>query len=465
MTEFAANNFQEPPMPLDAFAPSRRAFLSQVGAGVGGLGLAGYLAQTAAAEQTRAPHFAPRAKRVIFLFMAGGPSHLDLFDPKPMLAKYAGQRPPAADLRTERVTGGLMPSPFAFKPGGKSGIPVSDLLPRLREKVDDLCVIRSMVASNPNHSPAASFLATGRIDSAHPGVGAWVNYGLGSVSQDLPGFVSLGTGFGQTAFERSAYLPGEFQATRVSSRSTDPERMIRYLRNRQLDRDAQRGQLDLLQSLNSAHASANRHDPQLEARMKSMETAFRMQFAAAEAFDIRKEPQSVRDEYGPGEFAAGCLLARRLVERGVRFVQLSLGDWDHHARIKADIQKSCDRIDRPTAALLTDLKRRGLLDDTLVIWSGEFGRTPVSEAGDGRDHNPFGFSSWMAGGGVKAGTITGATDDFGFKAVENRVSVHDFHATVLHLLGVDHEKLTYRHAGRDFRLTDVSGRIVSEVLA
>ncbi len=450
-------------MTADPLAPQRRAFLSQLGVGVGALGLSGFLSHAAAAESAPRTHFPAKAKRVIFLFMAGGPSHLDLFDPKPILSKYAGQRPPAADLRTERVTGGLMPSPFAFKPGGKSGLMVSDLLPKLREQADQLCVIRSMYASNPNHSPAANFLASGRIDASHPGVGAWVNYGLGSESQDLPGFVSLGGGFGQAGFERSGYRPGEFQATRVSTRSSDPERMIRYLRNPELDKTRQRQQLDALQALNKSHAAA--HDPQLEARVKAMETAFRMQFAAGDAFDVRKEPKSVRDEYGTGEYATGCLLARRLVERGVRFVQLSNGGWDHHNRISAEIKKSCDAIDRPTAALLADLKRRGLLDDTLVIWAGEFGRTPVSEAGDGRDHNPFGFTAWMAGAGVKGGTTYGATDELGFKAVDGRVSVHDLHATVLHLLGLNHEKLTYRHAGRDFRLTDVEGRVVNEVLA
>ncbi len=450
----------------DPFATHRRAFLGQLGAGVGMLGLSGYLSQAVAAEAVPGKaHFAARAKRVIFLFMAGGPSQLDLFDPKPLLAKYAGQRPPAADLRTERVTGGLLPSPFAFKPGGKTGLMVSDLLPKLRERADDLCVLRGVYATNPNHSPAANFLASGRIDAVHPGVGAWVSYGLGSENADLPGFVSLGSGFGQAGFERSGYLPGEHQATRVGGRSQDPEKMIRHLKNPTLDRERQRAQLDALQELNRAHAEANGRDPQLEARVKAMETAFRMQFAAGEAFDIRREPQSVRDEYGPGEFAAGCLLARRLVERGVRFVQLSLGGWDHHARISADIKKNCEAIDRPTAALLGDLKRRGLLDDTLVVWAGEFGRTPVSENGDGRDHNPFGFTAWMAGGGVKAGSVYGATDELGFKAVDGRVSVHDLHATVLHLLGLDHEKLTYRHAGRDFRLTDVHGRVVTEVLA
>ena len=445
----------------------RRAFLGQLGQSVGLLGLTSYLTGAAAADAPAgpAPHLAPKAKRVIFLFMAGGPSHLDLFDPKPALARYAGQRPAAADLRTERVTGGVLPSPFAFQPGGRSGLPVSDLLPHLRERADDLCVIRSVHAANPNHSPAASFLATGRTDSAHPGVGAWVSYGLGTENRDLPGFVSLGGGFGQAGFERSGYLPGRHQATRVGTRDPDPERMLRHLRNPALDRGRQRDQLDALQALNRAHAAAHAHDPQLEARVEAMETAFRMQFAAGEAFDVRREPQAVRDEYGPGEFAAGCLLARRLVERGVRLVQLSLGGWDHHARINADLRKFCGIIDRPVAALLGDLRRRGLLADTLVVWGGEFGRTPVSENGDGRDHNPYGFTVWLAGGGVKGGHAHGATDELGFKAVDGRVSVHDLHATVLHLLGLDHEKLTYRHSGRDFRLTDVSGRVVREVLA
>ena len=454
------------PTAADPMSTHRRAFLAQLGAGVGTLGLSGYLSHALAADALPGrAHHAARAKRVIFLFMAGGPSQLDLFDPKPLLAKYAGQRPPAADLRTERVTGGLLPSPFAFKPGGKSGLMVSDLLPRLREQADELCVLRGVYATNPNHSPAANFLASGRIDAVHPGVGAWVSYGLGTLNADLPGFVSLGSGFGQAGFERGGYLPGQHQATRVGGRSQDPEKMIRHLRNPALDKDRQRAQLDALQELNRAHSAANGRDPQLEARVESMETAFRMQFAAGEAFDIRREPQAVRDEYGPGEFASGCLLARRLVERGVRFVQLSLGGWDHHARINADLAKSCEQIDRPTAALLGDLRRRGLLDDTLVVWAGEFGRTPVSENGDGRDHNPFGFTVWMAGGGTKAGHVHGATDELGFRAVEGRVGVHDLHATVLHLLGLDHEKLTYRHAGRDFRLTDVHGRVVAEALA
>ena len=452
---------------VDPFGPTRRSFLRELGASVGLLGLTSYLqAAEASTASSGKPHFKPRAKRVIFLFMAGGPSHLDTFDPKPALTKHAGQRPGGADLRTERVTGGLLPSPFPFRPGGKSGLPISDLLPNVRECSDELCVLRSVYAINPNHSPAANYLATGRIDAVHPGIGAWASYGLGSENADLPGFVSLGGGFGQTGFERSGYLPGQFQATRVSSAEADPEKMIRHLKNPTLAPDDQRRQLDALQSFNKSHAAANGNDPLLEARVKAMETAFRMQTAAGEAFDVRREPVRVREAYGNGEFARGCLLARRLVERGVRLVLLSLGGWDHHARINEELKKKCSEIDRPIAALLKDLRcSRGLLDDTLVIWGGEFGRTPVSEGGDGRDHNHYGFTMWMAGGGVKGGLTYGATDEFGFKASDGKVSVNDLHATILHLLGLDHEKLTYRYSGRDFRLTDVSGRVVTEILA
>ena len=452
----------------DPFGPTRRSFLRELGGSVGLLGLTSYLhAEAPAATPATAgtPHFKARAKRVIFLFMAGGPSHLDLFDPKPTLEKFAGKRPGATELRTERVTGGVLPSPFAFKPGGKSGLPVSDLLPGVRECADELCVLRGVYASNPNHSPAANFLASGRIDASHPGIGSWVSYGLGSQNAALPGFVSLGGGFGQAGFERSGYLPGQFQATRVATAETDPEKMIRHLKNPSIAPEDQKRQLDALQSYNRSFAASNGNDPQLEARVKAMETAFRMQTAAGEAFDIRRETQTVRESYGTGEFARGCLLARRLVERGVRFVQVSLGGWDHHANIGAELKKKCAEIDRPIAALLKDLRQRGLLDDTLVVWGGEFGRTPVSENGDGRDHNHYGFTMWMAGGAVKAGTVYGATDEFGFKAVDGRVSVHDLHATVLHLLGLDHEKLTYRYSGRDFRLTDVHGRVVKEILA
>jgi hypothetical protein len=407
------------------------------------------------------PHFVPKARRVIFLLMAGGPSHLDMLDPKPAIAKHAGQRPDGVALRTERVTGGLLPSPFAFQKCGRSGIEVSELLPELRGCVDDLCVLRGVHGSNPNHGPATNFLISGRIDQTHPSLGAWVSYGLGTENQNLPGFVSLGNSF---ASSRNGYLPGEHQGTPIDLDKPSPDQMIRHLGNPKLDRARQERQLEFLRQSNANHLADRGEDALLEARIRAMETAFRMQAAAPEVFDVRKEDEATRKLYGEGKFANTCLLARRLVENGVRMVQVVNGGWDHHSDISKEIRKKSREIDQPIAGLLIDLKRRGLLDDTLVIWGGEFGRTPVSENGDGRDHNPFGFTMWMAGGGVKGGQIHGATDEFGFKAVEGRVGVHDLHATILHLLGLDHEKLTYRYSGRDFRLTDVSGEVVREIL-
>ena len=400
---------------------------------------------------------------MIFLLMAGGPSHIDMLDPKPEIARQAGKRPGGVDLRTERVTGGLLPSPFAFEKCGSSGIDVSELLPNLRDCVDDLCVLRAVHGSNPNHGPATNFLLSGRIDQVHPSLGAWVSYGLGTENSSLPGFVSLGNSFNAAA--RNGYLPGEHQGTPIEIDRTSPDQMIRHLRNAKLDRKAQERQLEFVRLSNAAHLADRGDDALLEARIRSMETAFRMQAAAPEVFDIRKESESTRALYGEGKFANACLLARRLVENGVRMVQVVNGGWDHHADIGKEIRKKCKEIDGPIAGLLTDLKLRGLLDETLVIWGGEFGRTPVSENGDGRDHNPYGFTMWLAGGGVKGGYVHGATDEFGFRAVEGRVAVHDLHATILHLLGLDHERLTYRYSGRDFRLTDVSGAVVREILA
>ncbi len=446
----------------DAFPPipaSRRDFLRSLASGVGGLGLASFLgAEGALGDEIARPHFPARAKRVIFLLMAGGPSHIDMLDPKPAIAKHAGQRPDGVALRTERVTGGLLPSPFDFKPGGESGIEVSELLPNLRGRVDDLCVLRAVHGSNPNHGPATNFMVSGRIDQVHPSMGAWVSYGLGTENRDLPSFVSFGS-------SRSGYLPGEHQGTPIEFDRPTPDRMIRHLRNPKQDRASQERQLEFLRQADAEHLAGRGPDPLLEARIRSMETAFRMQTAAPKVFDIREEDAATRELYGQGKFADSCLLARRLSENGVRFVQVVNGGWDHHANINAEIRKKCAEIDRPIAGLLSDLKRRGLLDDTLVVWGGEFGRTPVSEAGDGRDHNPFGFTMWLAGGGVKPGHVHGATDEFGFRAVDGRVGVHDLHATILHLLGLDHEKLTYRYSGRDFRLTDVSGEVIRPILA
>jgi hypothetical protein len=400
---------------------------------------------------------------MILLFMSGGPSHIDLFDPKPSIRKFAGQRPGSANIRTERVTGGLLPSPYGFRKCGESGMDIGELLPHLQRCADDLCVIRSVYATNPNHGPATNFMVTGRTDPIHPCIGAWVSYGLGTENKDLPGFISIGrAGFGSA---RNGYLPGEHQATTINVDRAAPSQMIRNLKNPRIDLEQQRRQLEFLREVNGPHLAERGFDPLLEARIRAMETAFRMQTAAPRVFDIRQETKATRALYGEGSFADSCLLARRLVENGVRFVQINNGGWDHHEHINKEIANKSREIDQPITALLTDLKQRGLFDETLVVWGGEFGRTPVSENGDGRDHNPHGFTVFMAGGGVRGGTVHGATDEFGFRAVENRVSVHDLHATILHLLGVDHERLTYRYSGRDFRLTDVSGEVIKPILA
>ena len=443
---------------------SRRQALGSLAGGFGSLALADLL-HTAVAGETVQPHFAPRAKRVIFLFMAGGPSHLDLFDPKPEIARYQGQRPGSVQLRTERVTGGLLPSPFAFQKCGDSGTEISELLPRLQRYADDMCVVRSLHGVNPNHAPAANHLFSGRIDQIHPSLGSWVSYGLGHENASLPGFVSMKNGATASRYVRNGYLPGEHQATPIDTRSTDPAKMIRYLRNSRLDRDRQEQQLEFIRSLNARHTQERQGGADLEARIQAMETAFRMQFAAGDALNLATETKATREAYGEGWFANACLVSRRLAERGVRYIHLEHGNWDHHENISTSIRRQAAQIDQPIAALLGDLKQRGLLDETLVVWGGEFGRTPVSENGDGRDHNHYGFSVWLAGGGVRGGMVHGATDEFGFRAVENRVSVHDLHATLLHQLGLDHEQLTWRYSGRDFRLTDVHGEVVEPILA
>jgi hypothetical protein len=452
---------------------SRRSFISTLGGGLGSVVLADLLAgkadgaDGAASPHRVGPHFAPKAKHVILLFMTGGPSQVDMFDPKPLLKKYEGQRPAEVDLRTERKTGGLLPSMFKFKKHGQSGIEVSELLPNLASTIDDLCIIRSVYSFNPNHEPGRNLFFSGIMTSMRPTMGAWVTYGLGTENQNLPAFVVLSPS-ANSLWTSSGFLPAEYQGTLFNNAESDPEKMIRFLRNNTLDATAQRAQLDAIQALNWTHAESFGVDDFLEGRIKSMETAYRMQFTASDVFDIRKEPESVRAEYGTTPYANGCLMARRLVESGVRYVQVHHGpgqQWDDHENLEKGLRQRCPDMDRASAALIRDLKRRGLLDETLVIWGGEFGRTPVSEKGNGRDHNPYGFTMWLAGGGVKAGLVYGATDEFGFKAVEKQVSIHDLHATVLHLLGLDHEKLTYRYAGRDFRLTDVYGNVVGDVIS
>ncbi len=452
---------------------SRREMLTRLGGGFGSVALADLLTRPAGAAVPglyAGPKMPGRAKHVIMLFLAGGPSHVDMFDPKPALEKYAGQRPSSTNLRTERETGGLLPSPFKFQQHGKGGVEVSELLPQLASVIDEVCVIRSMYTFNPTHTPARSLFHTGSILATRPSTGAWVSYGLGTENENLPAFVVLNGGPGGGSggsLSRSGFLPAEHQGISFNAAEVEPEKMIPDLRNRWSDAAAQRSDLDAIQSLNRSFGESFGPDDYLEGRIKSMEAAYRMQFEALDVFDVRKESEATRAEYGANPFGNGCLLARRLVERGVRYVHINHGvgqAWDDHSKIDKNLRERCPDMDRAAAALIRDLKRKGLLDETLVVWGGEFGRTPVSESGTGRDHNPYGFTMWMAGGGIKGGLAYGSTDEFGFKAVANRVSIHDLHATILHQIGIDHTRLTYRYAGRDFRLTDVFGDVVKDIL-
>jgi hypothetical protein len=459
-----------PPLPI-----SRREMLRRSGTGFGLLGLAGLLT----AEEPRAnplaprrPHFAAKAQRVVHLFMNGGPSHVDTFDPKPLLEKHHGKPLPNPNLRTERKTAGAMRSPFAFKRYGQSGIEVSELFAETARHIDELCVIRSMHADVPNHEPSLMLMNCGDGRLPRPSFGAWVTYGLGSENQNLPGFVALcpgGLPIVGVQNWRSAFLPGAYQGTHVDTQHTDVNKLIENIRSATPAAE-QRRQLDLVQRLNARHLAERPGDAMLEARIQSFELAYRMQTEAADAFDVNREPPRVRDFYGTGTHARQLLITRRLLERGVRFVQVWSGGgqpWDNHDGLEKQHRTLAQQWDRPIAAFLMDLKQRGLLDSTVVMWGGEFGRTPVAELPglSGRDHNHYGFTMWLAGGGVRGGQVIGATDEFGFAAAENKVHVHDLHATVLHLLGFDHEKLTYRYAGRDFRLTDVHGRVVKEIIA
>ena len=449
---------------------SRRQMIGRLGGGLGAIGLGSLLGASSAEAAPPKLHFAPRAKRVIHLFMNGGPFQGDFFDPKPLLTKFAGQRPKEVDLRTERATAGLLASPFRFEKRGQSGVPVSELLPHLGACIDDLCILRSLHSDNPNHGPALYQMNNGTITPKRPSIGSWCLYGLGAENQNLPGYVVLCPGRPVRFAElwSSAFLPAEFQGTYLNHSNLNPQELIPFLKNATLQPAEQRKQLDLMQALNREHLAERGADDALAARIKALESAFRMQTEAAAAFDLKHESAATRAAYGTGRFADACLLSRRLAERGVRFTQIYYGNgqpWDTHNNHHDSVRKLAQDIDRPIAALLTDLKQHGLLDDTLVVWGGEFGRTPTSENGNGRDHNHYGFTMWLAGGGVKGGMTYGETDDFGFRAVENKVHVHDLHATLLYLLGFDHEKLTYRYSGRDFRLTDVHGRVLKEIVA
>jgi hypothetical protein len=458
---------------------TRRDALRTMGSGFGMLGLGGILG---ASELTRSnplevkpTHFPAKAKHVIFLFLNGGPSQVDTFDPKPMLTKYNGKPMPTANLKTERKTGNLLASPFQFNKYGQSGIEMSEIFPNLGECVDDLCVIRSMYTDRPNHEPSLFMMNTGDKFPGRPSMGSWLTYGLGTENQNLPGFIVLCPGLPVVGPElwASSFLPAVYQGTYIPNNETDPDKLIQFIRNRKYSHAEQRRQLDLLAKLNNLQEDRDGADPQLEANIQSMEIAFRMQTEAPEAFDIGKETAATRARYGDGDFARGCLTARRLVERGVRMVQVYYGNmqpWDNHDDIMIH-KKLAGTADQPMAALLRDLKASGLLKETIVIIGGEFGRTPAVETSglvkvqNGRDHNSHGYSMLVAGGGFKSGIAYGATDDFGFKAVDKPVHPHDLHATILQLLGMDHTKLTYRYSGRDFRLTDVSGEVVKGILA
>ena len=459
---------------------SRRDALGRLGAGFGTLALAGVLADESATAATaldpRPPHFAPRAKRVIQLFMPGGPSQVDTFDHKPAIARHAGQRPAEVDRKSLRNTmGGLFPSPFSFRQYGQCGRWVSEIFPHVAACVDDICFIHSMHTDIPEHAGAMMMMNVGHLQPNRPSMGAWLVYGLGTENADLPGFVALSPRAqprGGMANWGHAFLPGAYGGCYVNVAEMRPDAVLQDLRNDVLAGSAQRRQADLLGLLNRIDADRFGHDPALEARIAAAEMAFRMQASVPEAFDVSGETRATLELYGEGEYAKGCLLARRLVERGVRCVQLSLSidgydiAWDTgHDTIRdghAVLARACDR---GIAALITDLKQRGLFDETLLVWGGEFGRAPTSEGAQGRDHDHYGYTVWLAGGGVKGGIAYGATDQFGCSAVDRRVHVHDLHATILHLMGLDHERLTYRYSGRDYRLTDVHGRVVHDIIA
>jgi Protein of unknown function (DUF1501) len=462
---------------------SRRELLGRSGLGLGLLGLAGVLASDGSLGATpgnaavnplapKQPHFRPRAKQIVHLFMNGGPSHVDTFDPKPALARYHSKPLPNPNLRTERKTAGAMRSPFRFRRHGKSGIEVSELFSRTAQFIDDMVVIRSMHAEVPNHEPSLMLMNCGDGRLPRPSMGSWVTYGLGSENQNLPGFIAMCPGgypIVATQNWRSAFLPGTYQGTYVDTKHTDVRKLIENI-SPLLPSAAQRKQLDLAQRLNRRHAGNRSGDPRLEARIQSFELAYRMQAEATDAFDISREPARVREAYGSGTHGRQLLITRRLLERGVRFIQVWSGGgqpWDNHDNLEKQHRNLAAGWDGPIAAFLGDLKQRGLLETTLVMWGGEFGRTPVAELPrlSGRDHNHYGFSMWLAGGGVKGGTVYGATDEFGFRAEQDPAHVHDLHATILHLLGFDHERLTYRYAGRDFRLTDVHGHVIENILA
>jgi hypothetical protein len=483
------------------FPMSRRDLLMATSAGFGFMALAGLTTRAAAEEKKnnlkdnplapKAPHFAARAKRVIMMSMRGGPSHVDTFDYKPKLADLAGKTvTSAAEGQVQDRNKGrtLLPSPWKFNNCGKSGLPISELFPHLSEHADDLCLLNGMNTNVPNHPQSFLMLHTGEFRFTRPSMGSWVLYGLGSENQDLPGFITISppNDLGGAQNYGNAFLPAAFQATRIGELGTPVNQAtVGNLTNPEQSLSAQRRQLDLIQAMNGDLLSRQKTNPELEGVISSYELGFRMQAAVPALMDLTKESAKTLEMYGVGkngkvvapgkakqqaaggtdDFGRQCLLARRFVEAGVRFVEICHGNWDTHNNLKTRLPQLCGQIDQPMGALLTDLKQRGLLEDTLVIWGGEFGRTPTGQGTDGRDHNSAGFSYWMAGGGVKGGIRYGATDETGAKAAENQMHHHDLHATVLHLLGLDHQKLTFRYGGRDYSLTDIHGNVAKDIIA
>jgi hypothetical protein len=463
------------------YAMSRRQMLSQMGAGFGGLALTALLAENASAAVSplalKQAHFEPRVKRVIMLFMFGGPSHLDTFDYKPLLARDSGKPlPPESRPRVVSFPnrmGNLVGTPFEFQQHGRNGIWMSSLFPELSRKADDLCVINSMYCSNSRHGGAVLEWHTGTDTFVRPSMGAWITYGLGSENQNFPGYVTICQDLSQGGANNfgAAFLPAAYQGTPLGYSGMKPqEARFPFIGNGAARRTLQRLEIDLVSEMDHRQSAARGPDSELDARIASFELAFRLQTEAPEMQDLSSESKATHELYGLNDpttanFGTQCLLARRFSERGVRFVQCNLSGWDAHTKLKEEHSQLAHAIDKPITGLLTDLKQRGLWDDTLVIWGGEFGRTPTCEGTDGRDHNPHGYTMWLAGGGVKAGLTWGKTDDYGYFAVEDKVHVHDLHATVLHLLGLDHKRLTYRYAGRDFRLTDVHGEVVDGILS
>lgn len=463
---------------------SRRELLKKSAIGFGNLALLSMLNEESKAASSKdplapkQPHFTPRAKRVIFLFMKGGPSHMDTFDYKPQLQKYDGKPLPFDKPRVQFApTGNLLKSPWKFKQYGESGIHVSELFPHVAECVDDLCILNSVYGTNAAHGGALLKLHTGSDAFVRPSMGSWVTYGLGTENQNLPGFITICPTLAHGGVKNwsSAFLPAPFQGTPLGNAAVKAEQaQIEYIKNNFLSRKVQRKQVEFLNDLNRMHQEETGPNQILDARIGTFELAFRMQEEVPQVQDISDESEATQKMYGldqpeTADFGRQCLMARRFAERGVRFIQVSHSDqkvqWDQHSNLLEGHTKNAKEVDQPIAALLKDLKQRGLLKDTLVVWGGEFGRTPTAQGKNGRDHNPEGFTMWLAGGGVKSGFQYGATDEFGYYATKDKMHIHDFHATLLHILGMDHEKLTYRYAGRDFRLTDVAGHVAHGVLA